>query len=82
MFERIATATLVALLGVLGWLAYEVYANAKEWPAYRDAHRCVETGKWRSDTVLLPVFSGKTTVLVPTTIIANEWSCDSGTVWR
>lgn len=82
MFERILVFMLVALLGVVCLLAYEVYVDAKEWPAYRDAHNCVETGDWRSETVLMPMMAGKVSMLVPNTVVKSEWRCDSGTVWR
>jgi hypothetical protein len=82
MFEKIGFLLLALLLVLVGWLAYAVCQDAKEWPSYRDANHCVRTGEWRSETILTPVIAGKTIVTVLSTVVKREWQCDTGVVWR
>lgn len=57
--------------------------GAREWEAYRVAHACKRTGESETYTTLMPISTGKTTVLMPQTHTSYEWQCRGGEViWR
>lgn len=64
-------------------LVAAVVQGAREWEVYRVAHECKRTGESETYTTLMPISTGKTTVLVPQTHTRYEWRCSSDElVWR
>ena len=78
-FEWCCIGAIVVLLGVLFGFAIK---DALEWPAYREAHHCVATGREDTQIITTLIQTGDVAVPVLTPVTYYEWQCDNGNYWR
>lgn len=74
---------LAACVLAIALIVAAVVQSARAWDVYRKEHGCQRTGQSDTSTLLMPIVSGKTTVMIPQTTTRYEWRCDDGElVWR
>lgn len=78
LWGALAVCALAIVLTVVA-----VVQSARAWDVYRKEHACQRTGQSDTSTFLMPIVSGKTTVMIPQTTTRYEWRCADGElVWR